>query len=60
MEVGRCDQKGSLLEERKAVGVEALVKGKAKQYEWVAKVLRPGTLLIMLKPISVEIKKPFG
>jgi len=49
LEVGSCDQKGSLLEERLAIGVEAVVKGRSKQYEWVAKVLRPGKIYLLLE-----------
>ena len=34
-------QRGSLLEERLIVYVEAVVKGREKGYGWLAKVLRP-------------------
>ena len=29
------------MEERLSVGAEAVVKGKTKEYQWIAKVLRP-------------------
>jgi hypothetical protein len=38
--VGSCEARASLLEERVNVQVNAAIKGRSKDYDWVAKVLR--------------------
>ena len=39
--VGSCEAKASLLEERLSVQVNAVVRNRPTDYDWVAKVLRP-------------------
>ena len=40
---GPCEAKGSLLEERLRIQVSAQIKGRPKNYDWTAKVLRAET-----------------
>ena len=38
--VSACETKAALLEERLNVQVNALIRGRSKDYDWIAKVLR--------------------
>ena len=38
--ISACESKAALLEERLNVQVNALIRGRSKDYDWIAKVLR--------------------
>ena len=38
--ISACETKAALLEERLNVQVNALIRGRSKDYDWIAKVLR--------------------
>ncbi len=41
MTIGPCHSRAALLEERLNVQINAFIRGRSKDYDWIAKVLRP-------------------